>query len=166
MDTPSHRADVQRFHARRRERARRPAPAREGPATVDVMQPRPGSGLLVLENECVSRGRSYDSRRAYVKEDAAVGYFTFTHESAGIGVMTTWHGEVIGSARVTARWKVTPPAWPNAREIYQVEAVIQGRRFVGRTNDGRLRRSQDGNGRYWRGRRSTPLRPPSQAAFL
>lgn len=91
-----------------------------------------------VEADCTIalEGKTFESGGAAVTPEYAIGYM-----SNDMKTVTTWHGEHLGNARVTASWR-TPRSYVSDR-CYQVEAVIDGRKYTGRTG---------GEGMIWKGK--------------
>jgi hypothetical protein len=74
---------------------------------------------------------------AFIGDGYAIGYLSDDKKR-----ITTWHGDDLGPARITATWRM-PHSYISDRQ-YQVEAIINGVRYTGRTM---------GTGMIWRGKR-------------
>ena len=96
-----------------------------------------------VEQDCTftHEGRSFTTGGAVVTPDRAIGYLVLGHGEVET-TMQTWHGERMGKAWIVASWS-TPHSFVSSR-MYQVEAMIDGVRYTGRTA---------GDGMIWRGRR-------------
>jgi hypothetical protein len=78
-----------------------------------------------IEQDCTltHEGRTYTSTGAVVTPEHIVAYL-------GHGMLTDWHGNKIGSYRITSRWPLVN-AWQ--KEMCQVEAVVNGITYTGRS---------------------------------
>lgn len=80
-----------------------------------------------VEQNCTitHEGRSFTSGGAIVTDTHITAYL------AKDGVLTDWHGNRIGSYRITSSW-ATPRSFVSSR-MYQVRAFIGGRAYTGRS---------------------------------
>jgi hypothetical protein len=98
--------------------------------------------MTFVETDCTvtHEGKTFEAGGSVITPDFVIGYFSFNF---GDHVIKTWHGEIIGKARITSRWRLTGYAtW--ASDMYQVEATINGIKYTGRTQ---------GDGMIWKGKR-------------
>lgn len=154
------RSSVERWPAVTSHTMKEPRPLRnpELPPGIDSAE------LLFLEADCWHRGKKAASRRAYIARRAAAGYFSPSGPDDARGVITTWHGDTLGPARITARWPIRSSSCRPVilGQMLQVEAAINGRRYTGRCTVGRTRASLTG-GSYWVGRRRrAPAKSPME----
>ena len=93
-----------------------------------------------IEADCTieHEGKQFGAGGAYITPDYAIGYM-----SDDMQQIITWHGKVMGSARVVSSWPMPLNCWLTNR-YYQVEATINGIRYTGRTA---------GDGTIWKGKR-------------
>ncbi len=78
-------------------------------------------GNCTIEHE----GRSFTAGDAYLYEGHVVAYL------GKDGVLTTWHGEAVGTYRVVKTWKI--PGNILSSTMSQVEAMIDGIVYTGRS---------------------------------
>lgn len=90
-----------------------------------------------VEQDCciTHEGKEFCSGGAVVTDKYAIGYM-----SDDMRTVTTWHGELLGVAKVISSWWIH--SWMGTN-MYQVEATIQGVCYTGRTL---------GGGTIWRGK--------------
>jgi len=87
-------------------------------------------------------GKEYTSGGAFTSPDYAIGYLKFDREYLyATGEVTTWHGEHLGTARISAMWKVKSYI---GSHMMQVECCIDGVWYTGRSF---------GSGMIWKGKR-------------
>jgi hypothetical protein len=99
---------------------------------------------VFVEEDCTVEfeGKKYTSGGAFTSPEYAIGYLKFDKEYLyARGQLTTWHGQFMGNAMITAIWHV--------RSFYgshmmQVECNIEGVKYTGRSF---------GNGMIWKGKR-------------
>jgi hypothetical protein len=97
---------------------------------------------MYVERDCVfsANGHSFESGGAVVTPDVAIGYLTSAEP--GKLVVTNWHGDrVLGNAYIVAKWRT--PTSVYSEWMHQVEVVIDGRTYTGRSN---------GVGMVWKGK--------------
>lgn len=82
-------------------------------------------------------GKDFTFCGAMIQGDRAIGYLKTVD---GRLTLATWEGEFMGNARIVATWK-TPRNYES--EMHQVEVVIQGRTYTGRSA---------GEGMIWTGK--------------
>lgn len=89
-------------------------------------------------------GRSFSAGGAMVTAELAMGYPSFPNGeyNGAMGEMKDGRGNVIGSCKITSRWK-TPQSHISTHQ-FQIEAAINGVRYTGRGG---------GSGMLWRGKR-------------
>jgi hypothetical protein len=97
-----------------------------------------------IEQDCTihHEGRTYESGGAVITDDYAVGYLKLHQDRGRRGIVTTWHGQELGPARVTASWPILHTGLSD--RMHQVEATINGITYTGRSQ---------GDGMIWRGKR-------------
>lgn len=99
-----------------------------------------------IERDCVvtHEGRTFEASGAIVTPDIAIGYLHFPDgEFTGAkGEVRTWHGEPLGSAVITARWRL-PLSCSLSSHMCQARCVIDGRTYTGRGC---------GHGMSWKGK--------------
>jgi hypothetical protein len=99
-----------------------------------------------IERDCVitHEGRTFEAGGAAVTPEWALAYPDIPggEYRGAFGAMRDWHGNEIGTCRVTARWK-TPRSWVSSH-MCQIEATIGGVKYTGRGA---------GSGSLWRGKR-------------
>ena len=83
--------------------------------------------VLMVEEDCTltHEGKSFTNGGAFLTEEYAVGYLDENN------VLTNWHGEKIGTYRITSTWK-TPRSYLSD-VMCQVYATIRGMTFTGRS---------------------------------
>lgn len=104
---------------------------------------------MYVEQDCTitHNGKTYESGGAVITPDYAIGYFG--SERTGELVrdrryfVTDWHGKELGSARITARWRMPYNCMVTSHYL-QVEATINGVKYTGRTA---------GESMIWKGKR-------------
>lgn len=97
-------------------------------------------GVKAEAGTVVFEGREFTEGGAYLSEDYAIGYLRADPE--GNLHIATWEGRPMGDAVAISSWR-TPRSYVSSR-MFQVEALIDGRRYTGRTA---------GCETIWRGRR-------------
>ncbi len=87
-------------------------------------------------------GKEFTANGAAVTQQHAIAYPEFVSEFVGAkGVLKDWHGAVIGTCRITSRWR-TPYSFVSSY-MCQIEGDINGRKYTGRGS---------GSGMIWQGR--------------
>ena len=88
--------------------------------------------LSWIEEHCTieHQGRRYTAGGAVVTADRIVAYVG-ERQPDGRHKLTDWHGNVIGSCRITATWR-TPRSFASTT-MSQVYATVAGRRYTGRS---------------------------------
>jgi len=83
----------------------------------------------MIESDCaiVFHGTRYESNGAMVTPKWIIAYM-----GKDMASVTDWHGETLGTARVTTSW-ATPTSYLSDR-CYQVEATVNGITYTGRTS--------------------------------
>lgn len=95
-----------------------------------------------IERDCSieRQGRNYTAAGAAYNGERAVAYFNKRED--GSSVMTDWHGNALGYARVVASWPIRNSFW--SVRMHQVETRIDHVLYTGRTM---------GDGMVWSGKR-------------
>ena len=84
------------------------------------------SGMCEIEVGTIElEGREFSALGSVVCPDYLAAYLSKDNE------LTTWEGEVIGTWRKVASWRIPNGVWSN--EMWQVEAIVEGRVFTGRS---------------------------------
>lgn len=80
-----------------------------------------------IETNCTieHEDRTFEAGGAVVADQFAVAYL------GKDGVLTDWHGETLGTYRITATWK-TPRSFVSGH-MHQVVASVGGRTYTGRS---------------------------------
>jgi hypothetical protein len=84
------------------------------------------SDLVYVEKTCVFKcqGQCYEASGAAINESYCIAYLGESN------VLTNWHGEPLGTFRITSTWKINCYL---SSTMHQVEAVIDNRTYVGRS---------------------------------
>lgn len=79
-----------------------------------------------IERDCTftHEGRTFEAGGAVVTPDSIVAY------PGRDGVLTDWHGAILGTWRATSSWR-TPHSFVSSR-MYQIEANVRGVVYTGR----------------------------------
>lgn len=90
-----------------------------------------------VERNCVitHEGKSFESGGAFVSPDYVIGYPKGNR-------LQDWHGQDLGSYRVTSSWRV-PNGWMSGK-MFSARVVVNGVEYQGRGS---------GEGMIWRGKR-------------
>ncbi len=106
---------------------------------------------MYVETDCTvsHNGASFEASGATIAPDYAIGYLAdsplYAEHPNWYGtpkhVLTTWHGEWLGNASIVASWRTPRSAYSD--RMYQVEVIIDGRTYTGRSN---------GVGMVWKGK--------------
>lgn len=80
-----------------------------------------------IETDCTIKheGREFTSGGAVVTDKFMTAYLSNDSD----GILTDWHGKVIGSYRILSSWRIH--SWISDR-MYSVECFVNGVRYVGR----------------------------------
>ncbi len=89
-----------------------------------------GHGNWYENGTIVFEGKEFTSMGAARFGDRIIAY-----TSSDMKHVTSWGSEVLGTMRVTSSWKMPYNCWISDRQ-YQVVAVIDGKRYTGRTMGG------------------------------
>ena len=83
----------------------------------------------MIETDCaiVFQGKTYTANGAMITDKWIIAYM-----GKDMASVTDWHGETLGTARVTTSW-ATPTSYLSDR-CYQVEATVNGITYTGRTS--------------------------------
>jgi hypothetical protein len=78
-------------------------------------------------------GRKFESGGSYIVGDKILAYM-----SSDMKHVTTWHGDVLGAARIKSSWRMNQWSPIGGWRMYQVETTIDGVRYTGRTMGGSM----------------------------